>query len=212
MTPCPLCFTQQPHQKVTGADNRTYYHCANCALIFADPSHFLSRETEKSHYLTHENHIHNAGYVRFLNQVLEPLLPHLDNSMRALDYGCGPGPTLSQLLRQRGITCDDYDPLFANVPLHPPYDVIFATECFEHFHHPEKEIQRIVDLLKPGAWLGIMTECWSSITAFPTWYYSKDPTHVCFYHADTFDYLCRRYGLVQYEPGHRRVVILRKHS
>lgn len=87
---CPLCLTRHDPPVVSGADQRTYYACEQCALIFVDPVHFLSLEAEKNHYATHENHPRNDGYVRFLNQVLEPALPYLNPSMHALDYGCGP--------------------------------------------------------------------------------------------------------------------------
>jgi hypothetical protein len=208
--PCPLCMTCHEKQNITGADQRNYYLCGQCSLIFVDPSHHLSVEDEKQHYVTHENHIGNEGYVRFLNQVLEPALPLLNHPMRALDYGCGPGPTLSQLLRAHRITCDNYDPFFTRTSVHPPYEIIFATECFEHFFYPEKEMQQIYGWLKPGGLLGIMTERWSTIEHFKSWYYTKDPTHVCFYHEKTFDYLCRRYGLVRIWQDARRVSIFRR--
>jgi SAM-dependent methyltransferase len=181
-------------------------------LIFVDPAHFLSPEREKARYATHENGIKNEGYVAFLYRLLRPMLPLLDAKMRGLDYGSGPGPTLSVLARQHGIACEDYDPFFANRPLHPPYDFIFSTECFEHFHQPAKEFQRIHDLLKPGGLLGIMTEHWTTLPAFAEWYYTKDPTHVSFYHANTFDFACNRFEFKSVWRDDKRVVILRRHS
>lgn len=208
-TPCPLCQAHNQNEMVIGADCRKYYLCAQCSLIFADPCHFLSPDEEKRHYATHENHIKNEGYVRFLNQLLEPMLPYLHSDMRGLDYGSGPGPTLSQLLKQQGINCDNYDPFFTNTSLSPPYDFILATESFEHFHRPANEMKRITEWLKPGGLLGVMTERWINIEQFNHWYYTKDPTHVCFYHANTFDYLCRQYGLVQIWQDTKRVNIFR---
>lgn len=193
-----------------GADARGYHLCGNCALIFADPAHRLAPAAEKAYYATHENGIDNAGYVRFLGRVLEPMLPHLDGGMRGLDYGCGPGPTLSLLVRQQGIACDDYDPFFADRPLKPPYDFMFSTECFEHFHHPAAEIARIHALLKPGGLLGIMTERWTTPEAFARWHYTRDPTHVSFFHADSFDFLCARFGFTPVWMDESRVAILRK--
>jgi SAM-dependent methyltransferase len=206
---CPLCSIAGQTKAVTGADSRQYHLCCSCSLIFVDPCHHLSLAEEKAHYTTHENSIENDGYVNFLNLVLQPMRPYLDDTMRGLDYGCGPGPTLSQLLKRQGIACDDYDPLFASRPLQPPYDFIFATECFEHFYKPNKEIQQVCRLLKPGGLLGIMTECWTTLDQFAKWYYTKDPTHTAFFHEDTFSFLCRQFGLEVLWKDEKRVVIFR---
>lgn len=211
LTLCPLCMTSHDNRIVSGADHRTYYLCSQCSLIFADSCHLLPPEEEKQHYATHENHIDNAGYVSFLNQLLEPLLPYLRSDMRGLDYGSGPGPTLSQLVKHHGMDCDDYDPFFTNTPLNPPYDFILATECFEHFHRPADEMKRITEWLKSGGLLGVMTEHWTTLEQFHHWYYTKDPTHVCFYHANTLDYLCRQYGFVPLWQDTKRVTIFRRH-
>ncbi|HSK31814.1 MAG TPA: class I SAM-dependent methyltransferase [Candidatus Limnocylindria bacterium] len=145
-----------------------------------------------------------------MNRVVQPMLPHLDAGMRGLDYGCGPGPTLSLLLQRRGIACDDYDPLFADRLLQPSYDFVFSTECFEHFHQPEIEIRRISSLLKPRGLLGIMTERWTTREGFANWYYTRDPTHVCFYHERTLDFICRRFGFEPVWMDANRAAILRR--
>ena len=165
---------------------------------------------EKVFYSKHENSIENVGYVDFLNRVVQPMLPFLTREMRGLDYGCGPGPTLSLLLKQRGIACDDYDPLFTDCAFRAPYDFIFATECFEHFYRPGVELQRIGSLLTPGGLLGVMTERWTTVEEFATWYYTRDPSHVCFYHANTLDYICKQYGYTSVWMDQNRVAILRR--
>lgn len=207
---CPLCSVPGPMNAVRGADERRYHLCGVCHLIFADPVHRLSADRERAHYETHENSIENPGYVRFLNRLVEPMLPHLDGGMRGLDYGCGPGPTLSLMLRRQGIACDDYDPFFADHPLRPPYDFVVSTECFEHFHQPAAEIERIRSLLKPGGLLGIMTEQWTTLAAFAAWYYTRDPTHVSFYHAKSFEFICRQLGFAPVWSDGTRVAILRR--
>ncbi len=209
---CPLCLTTGQTTEVNGQDNRRYYLCHTCALIFADPAHHLPLVAEEAHYRTHENSIENSGYVRFLNRLLHPVLPYLNETMRGLDYGCGPGPTLSQLVRQQGIACADYDPIFFDHPLEPPYDFILSTECFEHFYHPQQDIARICGLLAAGGVLGIMTETWTSLDNFATWYYPRDPTHTSFYHATTLDFVCQHFGLEMLWQDGRRVFILRRHS
>lgn len=205
---CPLCQSVA-HTDVTATDKRRYYLCGNCSLIFVDPCHYLSYEQEKARYVNHQNSESDSGYVSFLNRLLEPMLSYLDGTMRGLDYGCGPGPTLSRLLMRHGVACDNYDPLFFDNPCAGPYDFITATECFEHFYSPSAEILKLKGLLRSGGLLGVMTEFWQSIELFEKWYYPQDPTHVVFYNQRTIDYIAGQYGFEQIWTDNRRVVILR---
>jgi len=207
---CPLCLSDDWKEEVAGADSRLYYLCENCLLIFADPKHFLSAREEKARYKAHRNSIKDEGYVNFLSRVIDPMITYLKSGMRGLDYGCGPGPTLSHLVKGHGIFCDDYDPYFKKNSLCPPYDFIFSTETFEHFQYPAKEIQKIRNLLKSGGMLGIMTECWTTLEEFGSWYYTKDPTHMSFYNKSTFNYICSRFGFALHEQADKRVYILEK--
>lgn len=207
---CPLCLTEEPETAVRGADRRRYYLCSACRLIFVDPAQHLSPEAERARYEQHRNSPEDAGYVRFLTRAIEPALPFLAPGMRGLDYGSGPGPTLSLLLRQRGLACEDYDPFFADHPLAPPYDFVFSTECFEHFRRPEAEIERVVSLIPPGGLLAIMTERWTTLEAFARWHYTRDSTHVSFYHAETLDFLCRRFGLALLGKDETHVALFRR--
>ncbi len=206
---CPLCLSADA-DATSGADSRRYYHCRNCELIFVDVRDRISAVDQREHYLTHENGPHQAGYVAFLRRVVDPMLEHLDATMQGLDYGCGPGPAIAAILQQYSIRCTNYDPLFANATLTPPYDYIFATECWEHFEDPRDETRRLHALLRPGGHLGIMTEPWTDLDAFRSWYYTRDPTHVAFYHARTFEYLCTELGFARRPVTDARVVILRK--
>jgi len=209
---CPLCLVNGEMTEVRGADRRRYYLCHYCSLISADPRHHLSAAEAKALYSNHENSIANAGYVDFLNRAIKPMLAHLNDGMRGLDYGCGPEPTLSLVLERQGIVCENYDPLFADRVLQKPYDFVFATECFEHFHQPDLEIRKIASLLKPAGLLGIMTEQWATLEEFASWYYTRDPTHVCFYRTSTVDFICERYGFTSVWRDESRVAILRKQA
>jgi SAM-dependent methyltransferase len=210
MQTCLLC--NQPSVEILSPKklSRTFFHCEVCQLIFVDSSQFIKKEEEKHRYAQHKNGIQYPGYVQFLNQALEPALPLLNNKMHGLDFGCGPNPTLSVLLGQHGIRCDDYDPLFFNNLPDTAYDFIFATECFEHFFDPKKEILRIHELLKPQGLLVIMTEKWGILSDFPNWYYIKDVTHVCFFHSETMDYIANEFGFELLSSENPRVTIMRK--
>jgi len=210
MEVCPLCDNDTGLVNVVGPDKRSYHRCPVCRLIFSGKDSLPSPEEERARYLEHNNGIQYPGYVKFLNQAIDPALPYLSGDMKGLDYGCGPVPTLSLLLRKKGISCLDYDPLFFPELPEGPFDFIFATECFEHFFNPATETERIITLLKPGGLLIVMTHLWDEDTDFASWYYPKDNTHVAFYHAETFKYIERRFGFRQLPAASERVIILLK--
>ena len=82
----------------------------------------------------------------------------------------------------------------------------------EHFHHPAQEFSRLNQLLTAGGWLGVMTMFLTDDDAFPQWHYRRDPTHVVFYQAATFEVIARRHGwqceipcpnvALLHKPGH----------
>jgi hypothetical protein len=53
---------------------------------------------------------------------------------------------------------------------------------------------------------------WFDLSKFPDWYYIKDPTHVCFYNSQSFDEICKIYGLEIVFCDGKRVVVMRKKS
>ncbi len=207
---CPLCRSSAPHSRLDGPLSRTYLLCDRCKMIFVPAEDLPDRDTEKAWYQTHENGIQNNGYVRFLNQAISPTLPYLPKNARGLDYGCGPGPTLHILLNRAGFACDNYDPFFVPDKPDGPYDFIMSTECFEHFFDPPGEMENIGRLLKTGGILTIMTRFWEHKEEFPSWYYANDPTHVCFYHADTISWLAAHFGYQLLWTDHKRVIVLQK--
>lgn len=211
MLNCPLCKNAKNNTPVKGADTRQYYHCSNCDLVFVPPSFYLSSEAEKKRYQFHQNNIEDVGYVAFLNKAIQPALPFLNNKMKGLDYGCGPNPTLSKLLLKEDIKCDDYDLyFFPELNTVSKYDFIFATECFEHFFQPEKELNNISNLLNERGLLIIMTEQWQTIKYFASWYYPKDPTHVCFYHTNTFKFIAKKFKFEILHNDEKRIIMLQK--
>lgn len=160
---CRLCQSQEGLQPVGGADERRYFLCNRCGLIGVATGHFPGRQEERERYLTHNNGIEHQGYVTFLRRAIDPALPYLSPGMTGLDYGCGPTPTLSAMLRREGIQCEDYDPLFVGHPLQKTFDFVFSTEAFEHFFHPGRKIWKIRALLREKASLIVMTHRWRAL-------------------------------------------------
>jgi 2-polyprenyl-3-methyl-5-hydroxy-6-metoxy-1,4-benzoquinol methylase len=179
--------------------------------VFAEPDQWLDGEAEKAVYDLHENNPEDEGYRRFLSRVYQPLNERIPANSTGLDFGCGPGPTLSVMFEESGHQVALYDVYYYpdNTPLTQQYDFVTSTEVIEHLYQPAVVWQQWLSLLKPGGWLGLMTKMVKSREAFGTWHYRHDPTHVCFYSRETFIYLAKRDGLAL-EFIANDVILLRK--
>lgn len=112
-----------------------------------------------------------------------------------LDFGSGPGPTLSVMFEEVGHPMATYDCFYAVKPwvLEKQYDFITASEVLEHLYNPDMELDRLWTLLKPGGFLGVMTRLVEDLETFDGWWYKNDPTHVCFFSRSTFEWLAARW-------------------
>ncbi|HEX6640119.1 MAG TPA: class I SAM-dependent methyltransferase, partial [Thermoanaerobaculia bacterium] len=185
--------------------------CDTCGLTFVEPAQRPSTEAERARYATHRNDPDDAGYRAFLWRAAGPLLERLAPGAEGLDYGSGPGPTLSRMMREAGHPTADYDPFFAPdaAALARTYDFVTCTETAEHFFDPAAELDRIDGLLRPGGWLALMTTMRDDTLDFADWWYARDPTHVCFYRPRTMEWIAHRHGW-QLERPHPNVALFRK--
>lgn len=208
--PCPLCGGSRtsPFHRDT---RREYHRCGVCGLVFVPARYFLSAEDEKRYYDRHQNHPADAGYRRFLGRLFEPLTQRLDAGARGLDFGSGPGPTLSRMLTEAGYPTAIYDPFYApsTAVWHDRYDFVTASEVVEHLHRPMDELTRVWHVLRPGGWLGMMTKRVRDAAAFATWHYKNDPTHVSYFAESTFAWLATHWSAEVQIVG-PDVVLLRK--
>ena len=185
--PCPLCDAHQASEFFADR-RRTYVRCGNCMLVFVPPEFYLGLEAERREYELHENEVGDPGYRRFLSRLAEPLQTRLEPGARGLDFGCGPGPALAEMLREAGFSMALYDPFFhpESEVLEEKYDFITATEVVEHLHRPGQELRDLWQRLRPGGVLGIMTKLVIDREAFSRWHYKNDQTHVVFFSETTF--------------------------
>jgi hypothetical protein len=200
------------HTKFFAEDKRrSYLRCARCYLVFVPPRFYLDAAAERAEYDKHRNDVDDAGYRGFLSRLATPMLESLPAHSNGLDFGCGPGPALAHMLRERGHRVALYDIYYAadESVLRTPYDFITATEVVEHLHHPGQELARLWALLKPGGCLGVMTKLVLDVAAFSGWHYKNDPTHVCFFSRETWQWWAREQSaqLVFYGAD---VILLRK--
>jgi hypothetical protein len=122
----------------------------------------------------------------------------LSPGVRGLDFGCGPGPTLSLMFEEAGYDCAIYDLHYANDPtvFETQYDFLTCSETMEHMYRPREEFERFLTLVKPGGWIGIMTQLHDEAAVpFERWHYKDDDTHVCFFSTKSFQWLEKTYGL-----------------
>lgn len=155
-----------------------------------DQSKFVSAEQEKKEYELHQNSFENEGYVNMFRDFIDKAVrPHKSQIRTALDFGSGPGPVLAELLRQEGFETDIYDKYFApqKVYLHKKYDLITATEVFEHLKDPLPTLKLLKSHLSHKGILAVMTLFHpNDDERFKDWWYRRDATHVSFYAPKTF--------------------------
>ncbi|MCH2181226.1 MAG: class I SAM-dependent methyltransferase [Mariniblastus sp.] len=202
---CPLC-------QAAGAilffedDWRPYFRCRTCHLVFVPSEFHLSLEAEKAEYDLHQNSPDQIGYRRFLARLHDPVASRLAENSYGLDFGCGPGPTLSVMFREAGHRMEIYDPFYFDDPkklVHdetgspgnqPPYDFITASEVVEHLRDPAQELNRLWACLKRKGILGIMTKQVLDQASFASWHYKNDRTHICFFSRPTFQWLALQWS------------------
>lgn len=199
---CSLCDTVL----VQKADEH-YFICSSCGAYVKDQNDYLSAEEEKLRYEAHNNDVNDIHYQKFTSPITNAILNTFSPSHLGLDYGCGTGPVISKVLRDKGYQVNLYDPYFYpdSAYLLHQYDYIFSCEVFEHFQNPKKEIGKLVGLLKDGGHLLIMTHLFENQTDFSKWYYRNDPTHVFIYTKKTMQWIAEMFSLSIEKMGEREV-------
>ncbi len=164
------------------------------------PEYHLSSTAEKAEYDLHQNSPWDEGYRRFLSRLFDPVSTLIAAGSHGLDFGSGPGPTLSVMFEEAGHRMAIYDPFYApdKSPLTTQYDFVTCTEVVEHFYNPRTDLERLWSCVKPGGLLGIMTKLAlntaDAAEAFSGWHYKNDQTHVSFFSRKTFEWLASQWG------------------
>lgn len=180
---CPLC--ESSSVTLWSEDElRSYFKCRECSLIFVPSEFLLSAEEEKKRYDTHENNQEDLRYREYLSKIALGAYPYLTAGMRGLDFGCGASTLLAQLFDENAFPTDSYDIFY-----HPneeiwqkKYDFIVLSEVIEHLSSPLQTMMKLAERLTPQGQFFIKTKFSPEFQSmFSSWYYKKDPTHICFF-------------------------------
>ena len=209
---CPLCKTTNS-SKFYKEKFREYFRCLSCDFVFVPKMYHLSNAEEKSRYDTHNNDPNDHHYRHFLSQLLVPLLERIHQKSNGLDFGSGPGPTLSLMLEECGHSVDLYDKFYANdiSVFEKKYDFITATEVVEHLSEPMAEISRLIEMLNNQGHLAVMTQILTPQIDFSSWYYKNDPSHIGFFTKKSLSFLASYLNIEVYFIS-ERVVFFQKNS
>ncbi|QFR50299.1 class I SAM-dependent methyltransferase [Sulfurimonas lithotrophica] len=210
---CKLC--NNPVTKISDTRNNwEFLHCENCEFIFKNPSYYVSSEDELKQYNNHNNTMDSPGYVEMFEKFMEDtFLEYIESIKNVLEFGSGPGPVLSELLKQRALNVDIYDKYFSPQKVYEgkEYDLITSTEVIEHIENPKEIFKFFASHIKSGGYLALMTQFHTNVPdEFKKWWYKNDPTHICFFRPYTFEVLARENGFKVLKHDSKKSVLLKK--
>ena len=193
-TLCPLCCSDQI-RPYSNNEQVNYFSCTECDLVFMPKQFHLNVAEEKLRYDTHQNNPEDSRYRAFLSKVFNPVLKYISSNAIGLDFGSGPGPTLSVMFEEQNFKVDLFDKHYANNPqvFTNKYDFITTTEVAEHLDNPGFELSRLFLMLNADGVLAVMTQMLDQDINFDTWNYKNDPTHICFFSKKTMQYLANQW-------------------
>jgi 2-polyprenyl-3-methyl-5-hydroxy-6-metoxy-1,4-benzoquinol methylase len=210
---CKICHHPTQHHFDTQMQ-WDFHHCSACEFFFKDPKHYLDDTKEIKIYKNHNNTFKSPGYVEMFESFITlTFKPYLHTIKNVLEFGCGPGPVLAKLLEMQGLHVSKYDKFFfpKKVYENQKYDLITATEVLEHIDDPDTIMQFFNSHLHPRGYLAIMTQFHTNKAEdFLTWWYRKDPTHICFFTKHTFEVLAGKHGFKVLHYDTKKNILLQK--
>lgn len=190
---CRLCGADAT---VCFVDQRTFFLCPCCGLIFSDCP--LSPAEIESHYQSqHDTAFDDLEYARKIISLSEGFT----SVTRILDYGSGAG-RIAHAFTSLGYRTECYEPMtdgpFVREQYAGEYDLIVINEVIEHVFEIAPLFQNALSVCKTGGILYIGTLTTDNIIncpedfkdGFENWWYKDDLTHVSFFCLNSFVYIC----------------------
>ena len=194
-------------------NNWEFFHCTKCEFIFKNPSEFVNSEDEFKQYNNHNNTMDSPGYVDMFEKFIDATFAsNMNDIENVLEFGSGPGPVLSELLKQRGLDVDIYDKYFSPQKIYEgkKYDLITSTEVIEHIEDIKDIFEFFASHIKKGGYLALMTQFHTNdVEDFKKWWYKNDPTHICFFRPQTFETLAKMSGFEVLKHDSKKSVLLK---
>jgi hypothetical protein len=191
-----------------------FFHCNKCEFIFKNPADFVSSEDELKQYNNHNNTVESPGYVEMFETFIDATFaPYESEIKNVLEFGSGPGPVLSKILKMHGLDVDIYDKYYAKEKVYEgkKYNLITSTEVIEHIQNPKELFEFFSAHLKSGGYLALMTQFHTNSSHdFKKWWYKNDPTHICFFRPKTFEVLAKMNGFEVLKHDSKKSVLLKK--
>ncbi len=179
---CLVCASSSV--RLLETKRKKFFRCNDCGFSFLHPDFLPDEETALNRYKKHQNDDDNQGYRQFLSRIVERALFYAGKPETVIDWGSGPVPSLSRMMRNLGFSVFSWDPHFSasELPQQSFYDLGMCVETAEHFINPQKDFSAFFAALKPGAFAVIHTHLApEDDEAFLRWWYMEDITHVSFY-------------------------------
>ncbi|MDF1881339.1 class I SAM-dependent methyltransferase [Sulfurimonas sp. MAG313] len=185
--------------------------CHTCCLVFVSKEEYLDEKSEKARYDLHTNSSEDKNYRIYLSKVFNPVQERIKKGYCGLDFGSGPGPTLSKMFEEAGYKMNIYDHFYAKDEhvLYEGYDFITSTEVVEHLYSPKEVLDALWTIVKKDGLLCLLTQVYPSQENFSKWYYKNDPTHVCFFSDESMRFMAKKWK-ASLEIVHKDVFIFKK--
>jgi 2-polyprenyl-3-methyl-5-hydroxy-6-metoxy-1,4-benzoquinol methylase len=191
----------------------TYDVCPVCDFISIKEHHLLSPQDEQKRYELHNNDTFDSGYTRRFENMIDLHIKPLKQVKNILDFGSGPYPMLSHILKEQGYQVVYFDPYFANNMSYrnQKYDLIVLSEVIEHIQYPLQTLDGLLELLHQDGFILVMTEFRTmDIDGFFTWWYRRDSTHISFFNQKTFETIAKNLQLKIYTTNQKNIILFQK--
>jgi len=191
----------------------SYYQ--SCGFLYLDNMFIVDKESEKEQYDLHENSFESTGYVEMFEKfIAKAIAPYEEDIESALEFGCGSGPVLAELLRRRSLAVDIYDLYFYPEKVYEgkKYDLITSTEVFEHLKKPMKVLNMLVEHTAKNGYIVLMTKFPpKDDKEFLAWWYRRDVTHISFFTPKSFELMALKVGLKVLKTIDNNIVVFQKY-